>query len=85
MAIPYYIGNYSHETAPLNEYVYALNRFTGVLKWKKTFQTIWDYDLGSLSLTKPILKDGAFFTASSQGRMVKLNAKTGHPVWEKNL
>jgi len=110
-----YIGNYSHETDPLNEYVYALNRFTGAVKWKKnipngipesilynkthlffasdkvycldkqTGQTIWTYDLGSLSLTKPILKDGAFFTASSQGRLVKLDIKTGIPVWEKTL
>ena len=110
-----YIGNYSHETDPFNEYVYALNRFTGAVKWKKnipngipesilyndthlffasdkvycldkqTGQTIWNYDLGSLSLTKPILKDGAFFIASSRGRMVKLDAKTGRSVWKKNL
>jgi outer membrane protein assembly factor BamB len=52
---------------------------------KQTGQTVWTYDLGSLSLTKPILKDGAFFTASSQGRMVKLDIKTGKPAWEKTL
>ncbi|MCD4780947.1 MAG: PQQ-binding-like beta-propeller repeat protein [Candidatus Omnitrophica bacterium] len=52
---------------------------------KQTGQTVWNYDLGSLSLTKPILKDRAFFTASSQGRMVKLDIKTGQPVWKKTL
>jgi len=110
-----YIGNYSHETDPLNEYIYALDRFTGAVKWKKnipngipesilyndthlffasdrvycldkqTGQSVWTYDLGSLSLTKPILKDGAFFTASSKGCMVKLDIKTGQLVWEKAL
>ena len=110
-----YIGNYSHETDPLNEYIYALNRFTGIIKWKKnipngipesilyndshlffasdrvycldkqTGQSIWTYALGSLSLTKPILKDGFFLTASSKGRLVKLDIRTGKPVWEKKL
>ncbi len=53
--------------------VYALNKVDGSINWT--------YNIGSLCVTKPLLKDNFYYTANSGGDMYKLNASDGSLIW----
>jgi outer membrane protein assembly factor BamB len=57
--------------------IYALNKTDGSI--------IWTYQLDSFSVTKPLLKDNAFYTATSGGRMCKVDVNDGSRIWEVSL
>ena len=106
-----YMGSDSHGTDPTNEYMYAINRFTGEEIWNRNIyggipesvqyddkkiyfcsDTIyalnkedgsinWTYSLGSLCVTKPMLKDNAYYTASSGGKLYKIDTVDGSRIW----
>lgn len=106
-----YIGSDSHGNDPANEYMYAINRFTGEEIWnrkiylgtpesvqyddekiyfcsdtiyalnKEDGSTNWTYKLDSLCVTKPLLKDNLYYTASSGGKLYKIDAETGNRIW----
>jgi len=106
-----YIGTDSHGLDPSNEYMYAINRFTGEEIWKiriyggipesvqfdddkiyfcsDTIYALnkidgsinWTYNMGSLCVTKPMLKDNALYAASSGGKLCKVNATDGTRIW----
>jgi outer membrane protein assembly factor BamB len=62
--------------------MYALNKVDGSINW--VFSTGF-----SVCPNKPMLKDnavyGAFYNSYSQGRMYKINASTGHELWNVSL
>ena len=72
-----YIGNYSHETDPLNEYVYALNRFTGALKWKTKIGE--KTDISSPTLARGLVSIGT--RDGKKGGFFALDEKTGRILW----
>lgn len=53
--------------------VYALNKEDGSINWT--------YKLDSLCVTKPLLKDNYYYTASSDGKFYKLGAENGKRIW----
>jgi len=57
--------------------IYALDKYDGSIKWT--------YQMDSFSVTKPILKDNTFITATSEGRMYKVNVSTGNLLWNVPL
>jgi outer membrane protein assembly factor BamB len=117
-----YFGTSSHGINPANEYIYAINRFTGEEIWKKLIyagipESI-QYDADKLyfcsgdgrvyalnkrdgsinwtyishhhtSVTKPMLKDNALYTAFfdslSAGQLCKLDASDGNVIWSVPL
>ena len=106
-----YIGSDSHGNDPTNEYMFAVNRFTGEEIWnrkiyggipesihydnekiyfcsdtiyalnKKDGSINWTYKLDSLCVTKPLLKDNFYYTASSGGKLYKINQEDGNKIW----
>jgi outer membrane protein assembly factor BamB len=106
-----YIGSDSHGNNPTNEYMFAVNRFTGEEIWNRNIyrgipesvqyddkkiyfcsdtvyalnkedgSTNWTYPLDSLCVTKPMLKDGFFYTASSGGKLYKIDTADGNRIW----
>ena len=106
-----YIGSDSHGNDPGNEYMFAINRFTGKEIWNRKIyggipesvqydnekiyfssdtiyalnkingSIIWTYKLDSLSVTKPILKDDFYYTASSNGKLYKIDSENGNRIW----
>ncbi len=60
-----------------SDLIYALNKSDGALRWT--------YPLDDYSVTKPILKNNAFFTATSGGTMYKVNVLDGSRLWEVYL
>jgi len=60
-----------------SDMIYALNKTDG--------RIIWTYQLDSFSVTKPLLKDNAFYTATSGGRMCKVDVNDGSRIWEVPL
>lgn len=60
-----------------SDLIYALNKQNGSIQWT--------YPLDAYSVTKPILKDNAFFTATSGGTMYKVNVIDGSLQWVVNL
>ena len=57
--------------------IYALDKQDGSI--------VWTYQMESFSVTKPILKDNAFYTATSGGMMYKINATDGQRIWMVRL
>ena len=57
--------------------IYALDKENGAI--------IWTYQMDAFSVTKPLLKDNAFFTATSGGTMYKVNITDGSRMWEVSL
>lgn len=57
--------------------VYALNKGDGAINWT--------YALDDYCVTKPILNDNAFITATSGGTMYKINVTDGEKIWEVHL
>ena len=57
--------------------IYALDKDDGAINWT--------YSLDEYSVTKPILKDHAFFTATSGGMMYKINVEDGSRIWSVAL
>jgi len=57
--------------------ILALNKGDGSIKW--------EYPLDGLSVTKPLLKDNAIFTAASGGTMYKVDAENGKKIWEVSI
>jgi len=57
--------------------IYALDKNNG--------EIIWTYQMDSFSVTKPILKDNAFYTATSGGKMYKVNINDGSKIWDISL
>jgi outer membrane protein assembly factor BamB len=110
-----YIGTSSHGYDPTNEYIYAIDRFTGEELWQRKIyggiaESIqfdeekvyfcsdviyalnkadgsinWTYQMDSYVVTKPILKDNAFYTASSGGKLIKVRATDGSRIWSRTL
>jgi outer membrane protein assembly factor BamB len=60
-----------------SDIIYALNKDDGAKNWT--------YPLDDYSVTKPILKDNAFFTATSGGMMYKIDVKDGSRIWSVSL
>jgi len=52
---------------------YALNKGDGSINWT--------YNIGTLCVTKPLLKDNFYYTANSGGEMFKINVTDGSLVW----
>ena len=110
-----YIGTSSHGYDPTNEYIYAINRFTGEELWQRNIyggiaesiqfdeqnlyfcsdliyalnktdgSITWTYQLDSYVVTKPILKEGAYYTATSGGKLVKVSTTDGSRIWSRTL
>jgi len=57
--------------------IYALDKHNG--------DTKWTYPMDSFSVTKPILKDNAFYTATSGGYMYKVDIIDGSGIWSVTL
>jgi outer membrane protein assembly factor BamB len=57
--------------------IYALRKDDG--------STNWTYQMDAFSVTKPLLKDNAFFTATSGGTMYKVDTTDGSRIWEVSL
>jgi len=57
--------------------IYALDKYDG--------STQWTYQMDDFSVTKPILKDHAFITATSGGTMYKVDVTDGSPIWNVTL
>ena len=53
---------------------YALNKNDGSINWT--------YNIGSLCVTKPLLKDNFYYTATSGGKMYKINISDGSLAWK---
>ena len=53
---------------------YALNKNDGSINWT--------YNIGSLCVTKPLLKDNFYYTATSGGKMYKINISDGSLTWK---
>ena len=53
---------------------YALNKNDGSINWT--------YNIGSLCVTKPLLKDNFYYTATSGGKMYKINISDGTLAWK---
>jgi len=110
-----YFGTDSHGLDPGNEYIYAVNRFTGLEIWnRKIYRGIpesiqydedkiyfcsdtvyalskvdgsinWTYNMGSLSVTKPMRINNTLYVASSDGRLYKLDTNDGSRIWSIGL
>jgi len=57
--------------------IYALDKEDGSIQWT--------YPMDEFSVTKPILKDNAFYTATSGGTMYKIDVSDGRMIWEVPL
>lgn len=53
--------------------IYALNKIDGSINWT--------YPIDSYCVSKPLLKDGAVYFASSGGRLYKINTSDGNKIW----
>ena len=60
-----------------SDMIYALDKDDGAINWT--------YQMDTFSVTKPILKDNAFFTATSGGMMYKIDVEDGGKIWEVSL
>jgi outer membrane protein assembly factor BamB len=60
-----------------SDIIYALDKDDGAINWT--------YPLDDYSVTKPILKDNAFFTATSGGSMFKVDVEDGKRIWKTSL
>ena len=66
-----------HQIYFTSDIIYALDKNNGGINWT--------YNMDDYSVTKPILKDNAFFTATSSGTMYKINVKDGSEIWSISL
>lgn len=57
--------------------IYALDKYDGTIRWT--------YQMDEFSVTKPLLKDNAFFTATAGGTMYKVDVSDGSLIWEVTL
>jgi len=60
-----------------SDIIYALDKDDGAINWA--------YRMDTYSVTKPILKDNAFFTATSGGMMYKIDIEDGSRIWDAVL
>lgn len=60
-----------------SDVIYALDKDDGT--------TNWTYQMDSFSVTKPILKDNAFYTATSGRKMYKVDVSDGSKIWDVTL
>jgi outer membrane protein assembly factor BamB len=60
-----------------SDIIYALDKDDGAINWT--------YRMDAYSVTKPILKDNAFFTATSGGMMYKIDVEDGSRIWDAVL
>lgn len=56
---------------------YAVNKIDGSINWT--------YNIESYCVTKPLLKDNFYYTATSGGKMYKLNCSDGSLIWKITL
>jgi len=60
-----------------SDVIYALDKEDGAINWT--------YQMDAFSVTKPILKNNAFFTATSGGTMYKVDIDDGSSIWSVSL